>query len=91
MITIDRWTHEQPTASDNGKWFFQRTDYDGIVKVNPVEVRVDEKGEIFLCRVSNNVGMVKTSYGDMLKLHRKENIQFCGPIQMFPDYSGKTR
>lgn len=82
MFSINSWTKEWPTKENGGQWFFVRA----FGKTEPIEIRVDENsGQIYLSPTCHS-GIEKSSFGTLLALYPKGTIEFCGPIQMPPDY-----
>ena len=80
--SINSWTKEWPTKENAGQWFFIKSNGKTFVK----EIRVDkDNGSIYICEQCYD-GMEKTSYGNPLAYYGKMDIEFCGPIQMPPDF-----
>jgi hypothetical protein len=89
------WTTEQPTAADDGKWYFVRNVI-GQVKIRQIRASTKVSAnaamraagtdkELYLCPETHD-GITKTSYGTRLDFFVKEQLEFCGPIEMPPDY-----
>jgi hypothetical protein len=85
MFSINSWTKEWPTLRNVGQWFWVRA----FGKTFPKEIRCDGRGTIYLADVCYE-GVEKKSYGIMLKLYGEGSIEFCGPMQMPPDYVHRT-
>jgi hypothetical protein len=85
-FSIYKWSDEWPTTENKGDWFFMLA----FGKLTTVEITVHENGEIYLSEPCNNGGFLKQSFGTMLRLYRPGTIQFCGPIQMPPDYKKRN-
>jgi len=87
------WTTERPKKEDAGKWYFVRN---AVGHIHFRQVRVQTKlsttpqqraqgddKDIYLSPESHD-GITKTAYGTRLDFYT--NIEFCGPIEMPPDY-----
>ena len=80
--SINHWTDDWPTKENAGQWFFIKSNGKTFVK----EIRVDkDNGSIYMCEPCHD-GMEKTSYGNQLAYYVKGYLEFCGPIQMPPDF-----
>ena len=88
----DQWTKKFPTAADNGKWFFLKQETGSeFPHVTLVEVRVDERGRLYLCQPCNE-GLEALSGGILMSLYeetnkRYKNTSFCGPITLPHDFA----
>lgn len=89
------WTKERPKREDAGKWYFVRN---AIGHIHFRQIRLQTKGQttvqqraagedkdIYLCPETHD-GITKTSYGTRLDWYPEGTIEFCGPIEMPPDY-----
>lgn len=87
LDTKGQWTSEFPTAEDNGKWFFVKHENGKHKNIYIREVRVENsnRGKPYLCQECEQ-GITKQTYGTCLDLYSKQHTQFCGPIQMPPNY-----
>lgn len=94
LDTKGQWRSEFPTAEDDEKWFFVKFDderFPDSKRIWFAEIRKAKDGELYLAKECNDRGIIQRSYGQRLKLYSKKHTQFCGPIQMPPNYreSGK--
>ena len=81
---LNRWSKEFPTKENVGEWLFMKRPADNAIFM--VEVRYDDRmKELFLSRECHD-GITKTSYGTALSCYTRADYEFCGPIQMPPNY-----
>ena len=80
---LNQWSKEWPTKENANEWLFVRHIRSGFIYM--MEVRVDDCGELYLSKECND-GITKTSYGNALSMYQNHPIEFCGPIQMPPNY-----
>lgn len=86
MFSIKNWTKELPTKSDVGKWFFIKNKIGNIyIRQIRFQEEIGDIGGIYVCPECHD-GITKTSYGIHLSFYKENSIEFCGPIQMPPDY-----
>ncbi len=85
LNTNGKWSNEFPTREDDGRWFFVKVENGAYTSIRIVEVRCDEHG-IYLAGECNDRGIVQRSYGTRLDMYNKNCTQFCGAINMPPNY-----